>query len=247
VASQTRRRVLHAVMGSVAGASVGLSALRFTAARAQAAPDTVITLRLSDDLYMLTAGQTNAVARTEPDGVVLVDGASAGLAGALSDAIEGLPASGPIHTLFNTHWHPEHTGLNERLGSAGAAIIAQENTRLWLTTDITYPWDGQHFEPLPEVARPNQTFYAEGDIDSGVRYGYLRHAAHTDGDLYVYFPEANVLAVGDAVSGAGWPLVDWWTGGWIGGIVGGWSYCSTSAMPKPASCPRAGRCSAEPI
>jgi cyclase len=27
--------------------------------------------------------------------------------------------------------------------------------------------------------------------------------------------------VGDAACGQGWPVVDWWTGGWIGGIVGG--------------------------
>jgi glyoxylase-like metal-dependent hydrolase (beta-lactamase superfamily II) len=39
--------------------------------------------------------------------------------------------------------------------------------------------------------------------------------------MYVYFPEENVLAVGDAVAGSGWPSIDWWTGGWIGGLVGG--------------------------
>jgi cyclase len=99
-------------------------------------------------------------------------------------------------------------------------IIAHENTRLWLTTDITWPWDGQHFEPLPEVGQPNETFYDRGELGSGTRYGYLRHAAHTDGDLYVYFADEDVLAVGDVVSGAGWPFIDWWTGGWIGGVVG---------------------------
>ena len=52
-------------------------------------------------------------------------------------------------------------------------------------------------------------------------YGYIPDAAHTDGDLYVYFPKQNVLAVGDVVSSQGWPVVDWATGGWIGGIVGG--------------------------
>jgi glyoxylase-like metal-dependent hydrolase (beta-lactamase superfamily II) len=51
----------------------------------------------------------------------------------------------------------------------------------------------------------------------------LRDCPHTDGDMYVFFPEDNVLAVGDAVygAGAGWPSIDWWTGGWIGGLVGG--------------------------
>jgi len=218
VRSRTRRRMLHAAIGSVAGLSVGAPALRFNEAHAQSAA--VRTLALSDDLQVLTIGPTNVVAQTGPGGVVLVDGSTADSAEALLAAVADLPGGGTIHTLFNTHWHPEHTGLNERLGRAGATIIAQENTRLWLSTDITYPWDGQHFEPLPEVAQPNATFYDEGELESGVRYGYLRHAAHTDGDLYVYFPGANVLCVGDAVYGAGWPFVDWWTGGWIGGIVG---------------------------
>jgi glyoxylase-like metal-dependent hydrolase (beta-lactamase superfamily II) len=58
-------------------------------------------------------------------------------------------------------------------------------------------------------------------LDSGIQYGYIPDAAHTDGDLYVFFPNQNVLAVGDALYGEGWPVIDWWTGGWIGGIVGG--------------------------
>jgi glyoxylase-like metal-dependent hydrolase (beta-lactamase superfamily II) len=37
----------------------------------------------------------------------------------------------------------------------------------------------------------------------------LRDCPHTDGDMYVYFPEDNVLAVGDAVTSAGWPSIDW--------------------------------------
>ena len=160
------------------------------------------------------------MAQTGSAGTVLVDGASAADSDTLLDAVAALPGNAPVTTLFNTHWHPEQTGSNERLAAAGATIIAQENTRLWLTTDITWPWNGQRFEPLPEEAQPNLTFHDEGTLDSGVSYGYLRHAAHTDGDLYVHFPAENVLAVGGAASGAGWPLVDWWTGGWIGGIVG---------------------------
>lgn len=206
-------------MGGVAGAYLS-GGWRTAAVHAQGDPGAVDTLGLADDLFVLTVGETNVVAQTTPDGVLLVDGTSVALAPTLLDAIAGLPAAGDVHTLLNTHWHPEHTGLNERLGAAGATIIAQENTRLWLTTDITYPWDGQHFEPLPAVALPNRTFYDEGELDSGVRYGYLPHAAHTDGDLYVYFPDSNVLAVGDAAYGDGWPFVDWWTGGWAGGLVG---------------------------
>ncbi len=174
---------------------------------------------------MLTAGGVNVVARTAADGAVLVDGGSAEHSAALLDTVEKLPGGGPVRTLFNTHWHTEQTGSNERLGKASATIIAHENTRLWLSTDITWPWDeSRTFAPLPEIARPNKTTFDRDRIRVGsktIQYGHLRHAAHTDGDLYVFFPEANVLAVGDAVTSAGWQTIDWWTGGWIGGVVGG--------------------------
>ena len=224
---RTRRQLLRAAVGGFAGMTLGAPLLGLRAARAQPASgaaqpgsSAISSSPLGDTLYLLTADQTNILAETGPSGVVLVDGGSAATSAALLDAAAALPGGGEVRTLFNTHWHPEQTGSNERLGQAGATIIAQENTRLWLTTDITYPWDGRHFEPLPEIGQPNRSFYDEGELDSGVHYGYLRHAAHTDGDLYVKFPGANVLAVGDTVTGAGWPFVDWWTGGWIGGIVG---------------------------
>jgi glyoxylase-like metal-dependent hydrolase (beta-lactamase superfamily II) len=182
----------------------------------------VTTSPLGAGLHLLTAGGINSLARSDGEGMLLVDGGSTATAPALLTAAATLPGGGAVHTLFNTHWHPEHTGSNLTLGEAGATIIAQENTRLWLTTDIAYPWDeAERFDPLPKIAQPNTSFYDDGELASGVRYGYLRHAAHTDGDLYVLFPEENVLAVGDAVYGEGWPFVDWWTGGWIGGIVGG--------------------------
>ena len=80
-------------------------------------------------------------------------------------------------------------------------------------------------------------------LPSGIRYGYIPDAAHTDGDMYVYFPKQNVLAVGDAVSGQGWPVVDWPTGGWIGGIVGGLQRLQTLANEQDAHrARRAGRC-----
>ena len=220
--SHTRRHALKVAIGSAAGLVLGAPFSRLVAASPQAAADPAGTLRLADDLFVLRIpGEANVVAQTTGGGVLLVDGGSAGGSEAVLKAAMGLPGGGPVHTLFNTHWHPEQTGSNERLGKAGATIIAQENTRLWLTTDVTWPWNGRRFARLPKIAQPNKTFYTTGKLPSGVTYGYIPDAAHTDGDLYVYFPQQNVLAVGDAVSGEGWPAVDWATGGWIGGILGG--------------------------
>jgi len=221
---------LKAAIGGAAGFVLGAPVLRLSGAQAQAVPESTGTLRLADDLFVVRIpGEANVVAQTDANGVLLVDGGSAGASDALIKAVSGLPGGGPVRMLFNTHWHPEQTGSNERLGKAGAAIIAHENTRLWLTQNITWPWNGRRFTRLPRIAQPNKTFYDTGKLDSGVRYGYIPDAAHTDGDLYVYFPKQNVLAVGDAVSGQGWPVVDWWTGGWIGGIVGGLQRLQTFA------------------
>ena len=227
---QTRRQILKAAIGGAAGIVLGAPVMRLSGAQAQAVPESAGTLRLADDLFVVRIpGEANVVAQTGANGVLLVDGGSAGASDALMKAVSALPGGGPVRTLFNTHWHPEQTGSNERLGKAGAAIIAHENTRLWLTQNITWPWNGRRFTRLPRIAQPNKTLYDTGKLDSGVRYGYIPDAAHTDGDLYVYFPQQNVLAVGDAVSGQGWPVVDWWTGGWIGGIVGGLQRLQTLA------------------
>jgi len=198
---------------------------------------------LGDNLYLLRGAGGNVIARTGGDGVVMVDGGLAQNAGALAQAVAALPSGGPVRTLFNTHWHPEQTGSNEKLGMAGATIIAQENTRLWLQQNITWPWNGQKFKKFAKVAQPNKTFYDKGTLGSGsseIRYGYISDAAHTDGDLYVYFPQQNVLAVGDAACGQGWPVVDWWTGGWIGGIVGGLQRIQTIANKDTKIVPAVG-------
>jgi cyclase len=210
-----RRQLLKAAIGSAAGIVLSGPFLR-----AQNAAETV---KLADDLFIVKIpGEANVVVQTGADGVLLVDGGSATGSDALLKAVAALPnGSGRIHTLFNTHWHPEQTGSNERLGKAGTTIIAHENTRLWLQQNVTWPWNGKRVAKLPKIAQPNKSFYDKGALDSGIRYGWIADAAHTDGDLYVFFPKQNVLAVGDAAYGQGWPVVDWWSGGWIGGIVGG--------------------------
>ena len=234
VVDQKRRELLKAAISGTAGIVLGAPLLRLAEASAQAVSEGAGTLRLSDDLFVVRIpGEANVVAQTGPDGVLLVDGGSAAGSSAVLKAVAALPnGGGRIHTLFNTHWHPEQTGSNERLGMAGTTIIAHENTRLWLGQNVTWPWNGQQVKKLPKVAQPNKTFYENGKLDNiagGVRYGYISDAAHTDGDLYVYFPTQNVLAVGGAMSGKGWPEVDWWTGGWISGMVGALARLQTIA------------------
>jgi glyoxylase-like metal-dependent hydrolase (beta-lactamase superfamily II) len=239
--AQTRRQMLKTALAGAAGVAFGASNRYVVAAQVAQPASAGSTLRLADNLFVLSLpGEANVIAHTAADGVVLVDGVSAKGSEALMAAVANLPGGRPVQTIFNTHWHPEQTGSNERLGKAGKTIIAQENTRLWLTTDVTWPWNGQRFNRLPKVAQPNKTFYTKDALPSGIRYGYIPDAAHTDGDLYVFFPEQNVLAVGDAVCNQGWPVVDWTTGGWIGGIAGAIQRLQTLADDKTRIVPARG-------
>ena len=176
---------------------------------------------LTPTVSLFSGGGCNVLAKKAGNGeLMVIDGALEQNAPSLLDAIGTQMKSDNITTLVNTHWHREQTGLNRSLGERGVRIFSHENTRLWLGGEIERPWEDFAFKPLPKNARPTETFYHYGELTHGdgvMQYGYLRQA-HTDGDMYAYFPEDNVLHAGGVVSNDGWPLIDWWTGGWIGGL-----------------------------
>jgi glyoxylase-like metal-dependent hydrolase (beta-lactamase superfamily II) len=213
-----RRRFLGdaAALGSAAA----LACARF--ARAQPAP--LEAVPVADGMVAVLGPNATVLAVDTADGIVMVDGGDATWSDALLDTVGEQIGGKPVRALFNTHWHPEQTGSNETLGSRGAEIIAHENTKLWLGTDIHVRWSGKSYAPLPQAARPTTTFYDAYDVTSfrfGARRAECGHLlkAHTDGDIFVFFPDDNVLAVGGVVSNDRWPIIDWWTGGWLVGLV----------------------------
>jgi glyoxylase-like metal-dependent hydrolase (beta-lactamase superfamily II) len=212
----SRRGFLEAA-GASAGALLAGAALpaREAGARLAAQP-------LGSRLALLTGAGANVVAFGSDEGALIFDGGRRSSARALLKLALEASDTKKAHTLVNSHWHPEQTGVNETLGKQGTRIIAHENTRLWLTRPIKVDWLQQPHPPLPKAAQPNKSFYTTETIAFGgeqIAFGHLGQA-HTDGDLYAFLPGANVLLAGGVVSSAGWPLMDWRTGGWIGGLVG---------------------------
>jgi cyclase len=193
---------------------------------------------ITDNVSLITGAGTNVVVLETPDGLALVDSGTAAQADALLAFIDAEFDGAPIRVLFNTHWHPAHTGANEAIGEAGATIIAHENTRLWMGTEYYVEWERKNYEPRPEAARPTMTFYSSDPQPltyelGGMRieYGHLAEA-HTDGDIYVLFPDENVIAVGDALAVDKFPQLDYSTGGWIGGAQNSTGYLLEIAGPS---------------
>jgi len=212
-----RRTVLGAAAGGIGGLWLSRSALGQAAASAP-----LEITALGDELFIVTAAGCNVVVAADPPGeAIVIDGGSKEQSAALASLIRDELSVSRVHTLFNTCWHPDRTGLNETLGAAGTRIVAHENTRLWLTRDVTRPWDEQTIARLPQAALPGDTFYDSRVVQVGgreLRCGYLLQA-HTDGDIYIHFPERKLLVTGAAIDSGSWPLLDWWTGGWIGGLI----------------------------
>ncbi|HVY80582.1 MAG TPA: MBL fold metallo-hydrolase [Steroidobacteraceae bacterium] len=222
-----RRSVLQAAVGGLAGlASVPLLGslggcqqvpARDSSKSATARAAALSTEKLSDRVTVINGVPGNVIALAADDGVVLVDSGSAALAGAVRKRLGGAK----VRTLFNTHYHVDQTGGNALFGAAGAEIHSHSITRQWLATDYYVPAEDRWVKALPKVAWPTKTFRQKGEMRAGaetIEYGYLLEA-HTRGDIYVFFRDSNVLAVGDVASPLRDPAIDWYTGAWLGGRV----------------------------
>jgi len=208
-----RRAILKAALGGV----VGLTLAPF--ARSAFAQGSPAIVPVSDGFVMLTGAGGNILVRTASAGQVLVDSGAAQFSDAVLARLRTLPGAGRVETVFNTHWHRDQVGGNLALGRLKATIIAHEKTRAHLATDYYLPHEDRYEKAVPKEAHPTKTFFDRGEILAGgqkIEYGHLVEA-HTDGDVYVFFRDANVLAAGDAVSPLKDPVLDWFGGGWLGG------------------------------
>ena len=174
----------------------------------------------------------------------MIDGGRAVDADALLGAVRSATGSSRIHTLINTHWHPEQTGANEAVGRAGGVVFAHEKTKVLLSNTV-YSAIGikDRVAPLPEAARPNRTTRGDGSMEFAgqqIDYGYMP-AAHTDGDLFVHFPKMNLLVAGGVVSAEEWPLLDYLNGAWLGGRVRALQRLADLVTPDTRVVPAQGR------
>jgi len=215
-----RRDFLRRIVGGATGLSLSS---RVLAGLGQQSSTPIVAKTLGDGFVLISGAGGNVLAVNHTDGTLLVDGGLPERSAELLGIVAEQPSAGPVQVLFNTHWHLDHTGSNDALGRAGTTIIAQENTRLWMGTEIRVEWEDKIYPRRAPEARPNRTFYSHESPQTmsfgnqQVDYGHL-FQAHTDGDIYVFFPGPNILMAGDVVSVGRYPILDYSTHGWIGGM-----------------------------
>lgn len=212
-----RRRILSAALGAAATTQLGW----LNPGHAQTNEPELATKQLRDGLDLVTGLGSNAVVLRGASSGVLIDSGAPETARALRAHLGALP----IDTIFNTHWRPTHTGGNETVRGPNTTIVAHELTRLWMSTEYYVDWEDKTYTPRVAAALPTRTFYASDPQpialelgDERIEYGHLPEA-HTDGDIYVLFRNRNVIVTGGVVTAGAYPVIDYATGGWIGGLV----------------------------
>lgn len=174
--------------------------------------------KLTDNIYMLEGAGGNVGIYINDDEVLMIDDQFAPLSDKLKAKIKEL-SGGKTTRLINTHWHGDHSGGNENFAKDGAMIIAHENVRERMSKEVVR---GERVTPpSPQIALPVVT-YKEGMqlfiMNEPVMITHV-HRAHTDGDSFVFFPESNVLHMGDCFFHKRFPFIDLNSGGSIDGVI----------------------------
>jgi glyoxylase-like metal-dependent hydrolase (beta-lactamase superfamily II) len=189
-------------------------------ARRTAAASTITVQKLRGNVSVLMGAGGNIAVLTGRDGKLLIDAGFAGARPKITAALASI-SSDPTKHLINTHWHFDHTDGNEWLHSAGAAILAQTNTRKHLSTTTRVEGWNFTFEPAPAGAIPTDVFDVERILKLNGTTIALKYyvPAHTDSDISVHFTDADILHVADTFWNGYYPFIDYSTGGSIDGMI----------------------------
>ncbi len=177
-------------------------------------------IQVTKQIYMITGKGGNIGLFIGDDGTFLIDDQFAPLTEKIVGAVESVGGQ-PPKFLINTHYHGDHTGGNENLGKGGTLIFSHHNVRERLITGSYIAPFKMKLESVAKEGLPVVTFsedisfHLNGDSVQAI---HVPHA-HTDGDSFIYFKNANVIHAGDLFFNGFYPYIDVTHGGSLKGMI----------------------------
>lgn len=178
--------------------------------------------KVAGNVYMLKGVGGNIGFSVGNDGIVLVDDQFAPLADRIKAALRELTDK-PVRFVINTHYHFDHIDGNASF-QKDAPVIAHHNVRKRLETGGT-PGNlasvKQTMKPVVSEALPILTFSQDVTIHLNGEDIRVLHCpnGHTDGDSVIFFPQSNVVHMGDDFVTYGFPFIDLAGGGSVEGMI----------------------------
>ena len=186
------------------------------------------------NVYMLKGAGGNIGFSTGQDGIVLVDDQFAALADKIKATLKTITDK-PVRFVINTHYHFDHIDGNASF-QKDAPVIAHDNVRKRLESGGAPGNLGsvkQEMKPAAREALPILTFSQDVTLHLNGEDIHVLHypSGHTDGDSMIFFPESNVVHMGDDFVTYGFPFIDLAGGGSVVGMIEAVEYV-IAKMPK---------------
>lgn len=161
----------------------------------------------------------NVLAIATSAGLVVVDAQAPATAAPLDSILTALGP--PVTMAISTHYHEDHLGANPRFRESGATVLGHRNLTPQARKDTTVSLLRWERKAALEDALPTLEVTGDTVLTVGGREIHLLYvpAAHTDGDLAVWVPGANLIHTGDVYELDAYPFIDFSAGGTIDGMI----------------------------
>lgn len=158
-----------------------------------------------------------------PDGVFMIDTQMEHLVKKIDSAQKELSGHRDVELVLNTHLHRDHVRGNAYFADIGAQIMAHPNVRKYLESSRAIAALKRQAPEVEHAYLPTIGVSTGTTVSMNGQTGYLYHTpnAHTDGDIFIHFKEANVIHAGDLLFSGRFPFIDIDNGGSVAGYIAG--------------------------
>jgi len=178
---------------------------------------------VAGNVHMLEAPDTdgNIGVFSGPDGVLLIDDRYDRDTENLLTAVRSI-SDAEIRFVVNTHVHPDHIGGNNNLAAYGVTILAHDDVRVRMLTELRIPRRGGITFPQPPPGALPVITYSDAisfHLNGEEVRVFIAPPAHTDGDSFVHFRGSDVMHLGDVFRTNMYPIIDVYNGGSFLGMI----------------------------